>query len=166
MDREKINLDFIQNGYFSKLINRYIERLLDLNEINVFGVLLFGSVARGEEKRNNEYTSDIDLLIIIEEQGLPEKYIDRISFEVELMFGYDRGIEAIWWNLSELNTALNNKMSMILDAMDEGKILYDPKKILKNARESLLKELKLIGVRKRKNSWVWPLEKIGDKIIF
>lgn len=166
MDREKINLDFIQNGYFSKLINRYIERLLDLNEINVFGVLLFGSVARGEEKRNNEYTSDIDLLIIIEEQGLPEKYIDRISFEVELMFGYDRGIEAIWWNLSELNTALNNKMSMILDAMDEGKILYDPKKILKNSRESLLKELKLIGVRKRKNSWVWPLEKIGDKIIF
>ncbi len=64
MDREKIDLDFIQNGYFSKLINRYIERLLDLNEINVFGVLLFGSIARGEEKRNNEYTSDIDLLII------------------------------------------------------------------------------------------------------
>ncbi len=166
MDREKIDLDFIQNGYFSKLINRYIERLLNLNEINVFGVLLFGSVARGEEKKNNEYTSDIDLLIIIEEQGLPEKYIDRISFEVELMFGYDRGIEAIWWNLSELNTALNNKMPMILDAMDEGKTLYDPNKILKNARESLLKELKLIGVKKRKNSWVWPLEKIGDKIIF
>ena len=55
MDREKINLDFIQNRYFSDLINGYIKRLLNLNEINVFGVLLFGLVARGEEKRNNEF---------------------------------------------------------------------------------------------------------------
>ena len=55
MDKEKINLDFIQNRYFSDLINVYIKRLLNLNEINVFGVLLFGSVSRGEEKRNNEF---------------------------------------------------------------------------------------------------------------
>ena len=55
MDKEKINLDFIQNRYFSDLINVYIKRLLNLNEINVFGVLLFGLVSRGEEKRNNEF---------------------------------------------------------------------------------------------------------------
>ena len=54
MDKEKINLDFIQNRYFSDLINIYIKRLLNLNEINVFGMLFFGSVSRGEEKRNNK----------------------------------------------------------------------------------------------------------------
>ena len=54
MDKEKINLDFIQNRYFSDLINKYIKSLLNLNEINVFGVLLFELVARGKEKRNNK----------------------------------------------------------------------------------------------------------------
>lgn len=61
---------------------------------------------------------------------------------------------------------MDSKFYLLLDAFDEGKIIYDPKGILKKLKEKLFKELKAKGVIKTDLYWQWPIKRFGDKIEF
>ena len=61
---------------------------------------------------------------------------------------------------------VRSKYYLILDAFDEGKILYDPENFLFKLRKKLFKDLEEKGVIKTELYWQWPIKKFGDKIEF
>ena len=166
MVKKKANLNQIKSEFFHNAVKTYLNSLLALNRFNVLGIILFGSVARGEERENLEDLSDADLLVIFKNNDLPKKYVERILLESELMSESDQGVDALWWTLSELNSAIKIKLPLILDIMDEGIIIFDPNNVLKNTRNLLLKELDEKNVEKLNDGWLWPSKTFGDKIIF
>jgi predicted nucleotidyltransferase len=164
--KKKANLDHISSDYFRNIVKNYVNYLLALDNFNVIGIILFGSVARDEGREKLEDLSDVDLLIIFKDHDLPEKYVKRVLLESELMSDIDQGVDVLWWTLSELYSALTIKLPLILDIIDEGIIIFDPKNVLKPARNTLLQELKEKKVEKLNDGWLWPLKHFGDKIFF
>jgi predicted nucleotidyltransferase/DNA-binding HxlR family transcriptional regulator len=59
---EIVNLDRIPHRVFADVLRRYCEILLDHFRDRLIGLLVFGSVARGDWTRD----SDIDLLVVVE----------------------------------------------------------------------------------------------------
>ena len=58
-----IDLSFIQNANFLRSIKEYLEKLFQLDK-KIQGILLFGSLARGEAIYSEREVSDIDLIVI------------------------------------------------------------------------------------------------------
>ena len=166
MVKKKPNLDHITSDYFRNIVKNYVNYLLALDRFDVIGIILFGSVARGEGNEQLEDLSDVDLLVIFKDHDLPEKYVKRVLLESELMSEIDQGVDALWWTLSELYSALKIKLPLILDIIDEGIIIFDPLNALKTVRNMLLQELADKKVEKLKDGWLWPLKNFGDKIFF
>jgi predicted nucleotidyltransferase len=166
MVKRKANLDLIKSNYFRNIVKNYVNYILALDRFNVIGIFLFGSVTKGEGKEELEDSSDVDLLVIFKDDNLPVKYVKRVLLESELMSEVDQGVDALWWTLSELYSALKIKLPLILDIIDEGIIIFDPQNVLKSARNMLLKELAEKKVEKLNDGWLWPLKNFGDEIFF
>lgn len=133
-------------------------------EIRIKGILLFGSVARGQGKINDEYISDIDLIIISDE--LPEDLWKRRKKTLKLTRKVTGGIQVLWWTSEEIKNHVKNKFYLILDALDEGIILYDPEDLLHQLRKRLFKDLAKKGVIKTDLYWQWPIKYFGERIEF
>jgi len=123
---------------YEEILAKYVEKVL--YTINPLGIILFGSHARGEAKKYPE--SDIDLLIIAE--NLPENLIERRMMLLKLK-QLSSLLEDIWLTPKELREAIEGGWGMVLDALDEGIILYDPEGILEKAKESVHKLYLRIG---------------------
>jgi len=163
--KEKIPVDlsFIKIEYYRKKLNDFLKQIFSQN-LNLVGILLFGSVAKNEARDDEFYSSDIDIIVICE--NLPSEIWDRKEFVFELTREVCSGIQDFWWTLKELKALLDSKFYLLLDAFDEGKILYDPDGILKDLRNKLFKELEEKGVIKTDLYWQWPTKHFGDKIEF
>ncbi len=159
---EKIDLSFIEIDYYRESLRRYLRHIFK-KDLDIRGVLLFGSVARNEARDDEFHTSDIDLIIICE--NLPKGIWERKEYIFDLTEEVCTGIQDFWWTLKEFKGLLDTKFYLLLDAFDEGKILYDPKNFLQQSKEELFKELKEKGVIKTDLYWQWPA-KFGDKIDF
>ncbi len=158
-----IDLSFIQNSKFLGSIKEYLERLFNLDK-KVQGVLLFGSLARGEAIYSEREISDIDLIVIFSDGELPNDHIKRSKIKRESMGLALLGFDSIWLTKTEFEKSVRIKMDIILSCLDEGKILFDPNDLIKNQKNKLIRELKEKGVKKRRNYWIWPLRKLGDEI--
>jgi len=158
-----IDLSLLQNEYFRKKLKRYLNRLFKTGK-KVMGILLFGSIARKEAIYSQEKISDIDLIVIFANGEIPISHRNRSDLKIELMGSTLSNIDSIWMTEKQFKYAVQNKMSILLTALNEGKILYDPKDLIKEQKEILFKDLKEKGVIKRKNYWIWPLEHLGDEI--
>ncbi|MHA1272567.1 MAG: nucleotidyltransferase domain-containing protein [Promethearchaeota archaeon] len=158
---EKIDLEFINDNYFRNELKKYLKHIFNL-KLNIRGILLFGSLARGEAKNNEKHVSDIDLIIICD--NLPKDYKKRREKIRELTRSVSSGIQAFWWTSKELEGNVKSKHYLILDAFDEGKILYDPEGFLNDLRDKLFRELKEKNVIKTDLYWRWPVKKFGDRI--
>ncbi len=158
-----IDLSFIQNANFLRSIKEYLEKLFQLDR-KIQGILLFGSLARGEAIYSEREVSDIDLIVIFSDGELPNDHIERSKTKRELMDLALIGFDSIWMTKTEFEKSVQIKMDIILSCLDEGKILYDPNELIKNQKSKLIRELKEKGVKKRKNYWIWPLKKIGEEI--
>ena len=156
-----IDLSFVEIEYFKKELGTYLKFILSL-DIKILGVLLFGSVATGKARNDDHYLSDIDLIIICDE--IPDNRKERKEKIFNLVKSVRSNIQDIWMTSKELENQVDSKFYLILDAFDEGKILYDPNKILLNLKNKLFNELKKKGVIKTDFYWQWPLKKFGDKI--
>lgn len=158
-----IDLSFIKEEYFLRKIENCLNQLFRINK-NVKGIILFGSLARGAAICSFEKVSDIDLIVVFKDNDLPKNHIKRTDLEIELMDLTELGFDSLWMTESEFKNLVHIKADIILDALDEGIILYDPYNILSDQKNQLFKELEEKGVIKREHYWIWPLKNLGDEI--
>jgi predicted nucleotidyltransferase len=127
-------------------LRRYLSNVLE--DGNVVGVLLFGSISKGMAKPYPE--SDIDLLIVARE--LPSNIVERrfmaLKFKREPM-----AVEDIWLTPRELLDGIEGGWGLILDAISDGIIIYDPEGMLRNAKEIVNKKYRRMGR-------IWLLKKL------
>ena len=155
------DLSFIEKDYFKKELRKYLEFILTL-DLKIKGILLYGSVATGKAKNDDNYLSDIDLIIICDD--IPKNRQERKEKILKLVKPVHSGIQDIWLTSNELKEQVDSKFYLILDAFDEGKILYDPEGLLETLKSNLVSELKKKGVIKTDLYWQWTIKKFGDKI--
>ena len=158
-----MNLGFIKNEYFLKKLESYIKILFQANK-KILGLLLFGSLARGDAVYSEEKRSDIDLIVIFNDGDLPEHHMNRSDMKLRLMELAPSCIDSLWMTKGEFINLVQIKTDIILYGLDEGKILYDPENLIQNQKELLFKELKEKGVIKRKHYWIWPTKSFGEEI--
>jgi predicted nucleotidyltransferase len=126
------------------------------------GALLFGSLARGMARPYETVESDIDLLVIIE--GLPP-LSPRLLEKIEFAKDFPTLVQAIWMTPEDLEGHLKAKAGYILDAFDEGIIIYEQEGFLTEHRARLAKELAEKGVVKTDQWWSFPV-RAGEEYTF
>lgn len=113
----------------------------------VHAILLFGSRARG----NYKPWSDYDILVI---GDFREKYLDRIGELLKTLEGISIEVELHPYTLEEALNMLKKGNPLIIDAIEEGKLLYKDEKF-----EEVLKEyrrLKRLGLSRSETSIILP----------
>ena len=117
------------------------------SKLSLRAVVLFGSRARGDWGP----WSDYDLLIIAD---FKEDYLERIGRILSLLKDINIPIEPHPYTLREAEKLLRKGNPIIIDALEEGVILYGEEN-LHNLRE-IYTELKRRGLRKTKTSIILP----------
>ncbi len=158
-----INLKFIKNEYFLKKIEKYLNLLFQINK-KVIGLILFGSLARGDATYSIEKKSDIDLIIIFRDNELPIHHKKRSEMKLKLLELAPSGVDSLWMTEGEFINLVKIKTDIILYALDEGRILYDPVGLIRKQKDTLFKELKKKGVKKERHYWAWPIKSFGEEI--
>ena len=131
----------------SKELERIIENLR--RELNVKAVILFGSRARGDWKP----WSDFDLLVIAD---FKEKYLDRFVKLMEIVGDIPLPIEFHPYTLGEAIEMLKKCNPLIVDALEEGIVLYSTTEISKLFEA--YEELKKRGLKRTETTIVIPSE--------
>lgn len=127
-------------------LKRVIDKLVKILKARV--IILFGSRARGDWGP----WSDYDLLIIAD---FREKYLDRIARVLEVLNDVPLPIEPHPYTLEEALNMLRRGCPTIVDALEEGKVLYAEERCLRKLIE-VLSELKKRGLRRSETSIVLP----------
>ncbi len=130
----------------TELLQEVVRRLVV--KANAKVVILFGSRARG----NWGPWSDYDLLIIGE---FKEKYLDRVGKILELIEDIPLPVEPHPYTLEEALDMLRKGNPLIVDALEEGKILYADKNYLDKLLQ-LYNELKRRGLSRSETSIILP----------
>lgn len=127
-------------------LSRIVESLKkNLDKLEV--VILFGSRARGDWGP----WSDYDLLIIAE---FKEKYLDRISRVSSILKDIRLPIEPHPYTLEEALELLRRGNPIIVDAIEEGRVLYITDRGKKLYSE--FERLKRLGLRRTKTTILIP----------
>ncbi len=116
-------------------------------KLNVKAVILFGSRARGGWMP----WSDYDLLIIAD---FKERYLDRISKVLDILKNIHLPIEPHPYTISEALEMLRRGNPIIVDALEEGRILYSTAEFEILAKE--YEKLKKRGLRRTNTTIVIP----------
>jgi predicted nucleotidyltransferase len=136
---------------------RYVSRLDEVFRDRLAGVLCFGSVARGSA---NPGRSDIDLIALVEE--LPPLR-DRVLLRMDFAWDFPTRVECVWMTPVELDGHVRAKAGYILDALDEGVALYDPRGIIAATTAAMREELARKGVVKTARWWSFPA-RLGERV--
>lgn len=110
-------------------------------ELEVKAIILFGSRARGDWGP----WSDYDLLILAD---FKERYLDRIKRVLNVIRGISLPVEPHPYTLNEALGMLRKGNPLIVDALEEGRVLYateDLEELLKAYRELKRKGLRRTG---------------------
>lgn len=153
------NTELIRQKENIRLIEQYLEIIR--RRVNVRGMMLFGSVARGDAKPYKSYESDIDLIVISED--LPADLEKRLLYKIEIETGTKSRVQAIWMTPKELEEHIEAKSGYVLDAFYEGIILYDPAGFLERKKAKLTEELNKKKVSKLKWGYSWNI-KAGEVV--
>lgn len=153
------NTELIRQKENIRLIEQYLEIIR--RRVNVSGVMLFGSVARGDAKPYKSYESDIDLIVISED--LPADLEKRLLYKIEVETGTKSRVQTIWMTPKELEEHIEAKSGYVLDAFYEGIILYDPADFLERKKAELMEELNKKKVSKLKWGYSWNI-KAGEVV--
>ncbi len=137
---------------FEEMINDYVEWI---KELDVRGILLFGSVARNDAKEQ----SDVDILVVA--SGLPD-IKERYDF---ITIKKPSRIEDIWMTPDELIEMVDAKTGFVVDALLEGKILLDDGTV-EDARARLKDSLKRLNTKKLKHGWFIPRDNLRTVMSF
>ena len=61
-----IDLSFIKLEYFKNKLQKYLQYILKI-ELNIKGIMLFGSLATDKARYDENHLSDIDLIIVCDD---------------------------------------------------------------------------------------------------
>jgi predicted nucleotidyltransferase len=159
--RELRNLENLEAGYRND-IEVYCARIWERYGSRFLGALLFGSLVRGQARPYETLESDIDLIVLIE--GLPP-LSQRIVEKIEVERNLHTLVRAIWMTPEDLEGHLKAKAGYVLDAFDEGILLYDQDGFLSESRRKLVEELREKGVVKTDRWWSFPV-KAGEEYTY
>lgn len=107
--------------------NLYIDKIMEkLFEMNIYKVILFGSYA--EEKADNE--SDIDLLIVLDEDILPENYDQWLEIKMKVRrvlreINREVAIDLLVYTKPQYETIKKEMSSFQKEIHETGKVLYE-----------------------------------------
>lgn len=158
-----INISFIKYDQFKSALKNYLECLLK-SDLKLLGIVLFGSLAKNQVEYSPEKISDIDLLVIFDNDQLPSNHRARTNLKIKKMGRSLSGIDSIWMNKSEFNASIESKRDLLLSVLEDGIILYDQENFVEKAKTTLFKELHDKGVKKRRMYWIWPQKHPGEEI--
>ena len=130
----------------ARLLEEVVKRLI--SKVRVKVVILFGSRARGDWLP----WSDYDLLIIAD---FKEKYLDRIKSVLEAIGDIPIDIEPHPYTLDEAITLLRRGVPTVVDALEEGKVLYAEEEELSKLMD-IYKKLKMRGLRRTETTIIVP----------
>ncbi|WP_148867187.1 nucleotidyltransferase domain-containing protein [Thermosediminibacter litoriperuensis] len=155
---------------FSLLHQQYLicvlKRVIEYYKDSLMGLAIFGSYARGENRKN----SDLDLLIILKKAPGFSRRIKEFVENVEIVH------ESLGQQLYEEEDILCELSPYILskeealkfqpvyfDLTEHSKILFDPEGIICRIIESTKNLMDRYGARKSEfgNFWEWETEKRG-----
>jgi predicted nucleotidyltransferase len=162
-------------SFYEDLIQEFLINVKRMCGDNLVSFVLFGSLARGEARKE----SDIDLLIVLREA--PHGHYDRlkpfVSIELEMRRGtsYDRFLKAgltpcfSYVVLSRREADENHYV--FLDMVEDSIILFDDDDYFKGRLSALKKRLAYLGSKKvllDDGSWYWNLKpnlKLGEEFV-
>lgn len=132
---------------------------------NLLGLLLFGSRARGDCRDESDY----DFLLILKDyiEGDPMKtFFEAYRNLRALREETNRDTTVLTISIEDLAKSLSS--SVILNALIEGKIIYDREGVLKKIKEKVNDKLNNLGITRIKESWgyswIVPLNLVPFKI--
>lgn len=134
------------NNEYADLIKEYLDKVKN----RVTGVLLFGSVSRHEELPFPQ--SDIDMIVVAKD--IPSDFFERAEY-VRKIENCPSLLQSIWMTEEEFIAQFKAGAGYLLDAIHEGRIIYDTgflKKIIPQSKQ----ELESRGIRRVGSAWVWP----------
>jgi predicted nucleotidyltransferase len=147
---------------YNSLLNKLVEALKSHFGEKLVSVVVYGSLARGEMRRD----SDIDLLIVVD--TLPKSRLRRQELfeEVEALMEGDLKrlwAEGLYITFSPLMKTVEEarKLSpLYLDMVDDAVILFDREGFFKGVLDRLRKKLNELGARRVKlgRRWYWILK--------
>ncbi len=117
-----------------KALNEFIEKLRDKLGDNLVSVVLFGSSAREDW----DESSDLDLLIIVEEYAEIESIL--IDICVGIVMDYGVSIAPIIWDVDDLNANIKYKSPLFLTLLLGYEIVYDRSNYFRNKIREIKKE--------------------------
>lgn len=158
--------DATVNSEFTSLIERLLTELkaacLEVYGESLVSLAVFGSVGRGTPRPD----SDVDLLIVA--NGLPtgrlrrmegfravEDALQRVSAQFQ-----SQGLNLILSPVIRLPTEITAGSPLLLDLVDDARVLYDPNNFLSNALANLRRRLDALHARRvwAGNAWWWDLK--------
>ncbi len=145
------------------VLSRLVDALLKFFGDDLVSVVLYGSVARGEAKRD----SDIDLVVVV--RGLPRSRFRRQDLFMEA----ERELEPLLSKLEEQGYFIDftpilktpeeaaRLTPLYLDLMEDAIILYDRGEFFKSILEKLKQKLQELGAERVKlgRLWYWRLKR-------
>lgn len=152
-------------GYneYKSLITRFSKALIEvLSEENLLACTLFGSVAREAARKE----SDIDLIILLRQKTAEiDKKIVKVLIAAEdwpeKVSLKKKKISANLSLIIKTEDELKEDPLILLDILDQGKILFDPQKKFIEILERFKFKLAKLGTRKvtlDDGTWYWDLK--------
>jgi len=120
----------------------FLESLI--REHSVVAIVLFGSVATGEY----DIHSDFDLVIVSDDMG--SNWMERNQAAQRISPGL---INSFVLTTAEFNELFEQMHLLILDAIDQGKVILDTNGIIERARSRLNKWKEKGYLRRETNGW-------------
>ena len=146
---------------YASLLERLLAELRREFGDKLVSIVVFGSVARGDSRRD----SDIDLLLVVE--GIPptvtgrvrlfEKVEDRLSIGDLRRGGYDVSFSPVIKTPEEATRLV----PLYLDMVDDAVILYDKDAFFTRVLERLRHRLSELGAERVRvgKKWYWRLKR-------
>ena len=110
-------------NFINKQINELVTKLLELDPVKI---IAFGSYATGDMHEN----SDIDLLIVLNIDTIPQTYEEKMNLKVEIRKAIREinkkiPIDIIVYTLPEYNEIIKNMGSFLREIHETGKLIYE-----------------------------------------
>jgi predicted nucleotidyltransferase len=154
----------VKQREYIPLIRRFAREVFKRYRGRLYSVVLFGSAARGEARKN----SDLDFLVVVKD--LPENYSQRVKETSQIIekltqtkltlwekSGIFANIEAIILTPEEATVNQPIYLDMITDSVT----IYDREDFMKKILWKLGKKLEKMGAKKittPKGDWFWQLK--------
>ncbi|MEM4976782.1 MAG: nucleotidyltransferase domain-containing protein [Desulfurococcaceae archaeon] len=133
-----LNLPKLRAKAYEEVLKKYLT--LVLRDGRAAGLILYGSLAKGLEKPYPE--SDIDVLVVA--GNIPKDLFERRMMALKIKEDCLL-IEDIWITPEELIDAVRGGWGLILDALEDGVVIYDRNGTIAEAKNILKLNYKRLG---------------------